>query len=91
MVTRLTKQRVMYLLNAFQGYKYSGVQYSRQCLCGNTFARYELKSEYECDYRCPGDSHVVCGGVWRNSIYSTGVCGEGYTMKGDDCVAGILS
>jgi hypothetical protein len=53
------------------GYAYAGVQYYTQCWCGNDLGR-ERRGDDECNTPCSGDGGVMCGGAWRNSIYSVG-------------------
>jgi hypothetical protein len=56
-----------------QEYAFSGVEYGRQCFCGNTPpAQSELVADSQCSYKCPADSTSKCGGSWRLNIYETG-------------------
>jgi hypothetical protein len=51
-------------------YKYFGLQYSKQCFCGDTYGKYgAAPSETECSASCIGASDATCGGNWRNSVY----------------------
>eukprot|EP01059_Diplonema_ambulator_P016847 TRINITY_DN28820_c0_g1_i1.p1 TRINITY_DN28820_c0_g1~~TRINITY_DN28820_c0_g1_i1.p1 ORF type:complete len:2516 (+),score=639.61 TRINITY_DN28820_c0_g1_i1:711-7550(+) len=54
------------------GYDYYGVQYGSQCFCGNVtgFMASPRTSIDKCDNTCPGNSSEICGGGWKNSIYS---------------------
>ncbi len=54
-----------------KGFAYAGVQYSYQCFCGNSYGKYGRADN--CDMRCSGNSHKICGGSWANSVYSTGI------------------
>merc|ERR1712038_810503 len=54
------------------GYLYAGVQWYSQCFCGNKLGYKKLPSS-KCNTACKGDVHVMCGGGWANSVYSTGV------------------
>ncbi|XP_071946236.1 uncharacterized protein [Antedon mediterranea] len=54
------------------GSPYAGVQSSSQCFCGTTYAKYSQRSESECSTICNGNSQQICGGSWRNSVYTTG-------------------
>ncbi len=53
------------------GYAYAGVQYASQCFCGNSHGRYGRLNESSCNMRCSGDSRLVCGGTWANTLYKT--------------------
>jgi len=55
---------------AQNNYKYSGVQFSTYCFCGNSYGKYGSVSYTECNMPCGGDSKTDCGGNWRNSIYA---------------------
>jgi len=65
-------------LSACWNYQYAGVEYGRECWCGNTinFAASsstgtpgENVSDTECDFSCPGNSSQFCGGNTRMSLY----------------------
>ena len=49
------------------GFNYAGVQYSKQCFCGNT-TPVEVASN--CDRKCSGNKNQVCGGSWALNVYS---------------------
>ncbi|KAK0382968.1 hypothetical protein NLU13_8884 [Sarocladium strictum] len=60
-------------------YKWVGVEYGRECWCnnevnwkGNTGATAgrNATDNKECNFRCPGDSMVWCGGSSRMSLYT---------------------
>lgn len=53
------------------GYKYAGLQYYGYCFAGNTLG-YSQVADSECNTTCTANSAQTCGGVWRNSVYSTG-------------------
>ena len=53
------------------GYPLAGVQFRKQCFCGNEIAsRAKIAPSNNCNMRCPGDGTVFCGGSWRMNIYS---------------------
>ncbi|KAJ0296557.1 hypothetical protein COL516b_011586 [Colletotrichum fioriniae] len=52
-----------------QGYSYFGLEYSRECYCGNTVGG-SMASEKDCGHVCVGDSSQWCGGGDRLSLYS---------------------
>ena len=46
------------------------LQYSRFCICGNSYGSYgPAASDDECNMGCSGDSTIMCGGGFRNSVY----------------------
>merc|ERR1719347_354020 len=55
-----------------KGYKYSGVQYRKQCFCGNNAPPSStIRPKKECSYKCTGDKKQICGGSWRMNVYET--------------------
>ncbi|XP_069125008.1 xylosyltransferase 1-like [Argopecten irradians] len=55
------------------GYAYAGLQYSKECWCGNHYGTHPMEDEGRCSSHCPGDREQKCGGYLTNSIYSTGL------------------
>jgi len=51
-----------------QGNAYAGVQYSKQCFCGDTAP---TETADNCDMKCSGDNDQICGGRWAMNVYST--------------------
>lgn len=52
------------------GYKYFGVEYSRECYCGNSLAAGSSTApEGDCSFFCSGNSKEFCGGGFRLSLY----------------------
>jgi hypothetical protein len=54
------------------GYAFAGLQYGVQCFAGDTLG-FSPAPATDCDMPCNADPSETCGGVWRNSIYSTGL------------------
>lgn len=55
------------------GYPYSGVQYGKECFCGNSYAASaQIVSDDNCITPCSGDPSQTCGGGWRLALYRTG-------------------
>jgi len=55
-----------------QGFRYAAIEFSISCRCGNSYGIYgKASSSIECNYRCSGDPNEICGGYWRESVYST--------------------
>ncbi|TDZ75120.1 WSC domain-containing protein [Colletotrichum trifolii] len=50
---------------------YFGVEYGRECWCGNKLAAGALPAaaESECSFSCPGNPDETCGAGWRLSVY----------------------
>ena len=67
---------IVCILVLFAAYKYAGVQNGDQCFCGDTYGKYTKKPDSECNKTCRGESTQMCGGRWRNAIYSTGYLGN---------------
>ena len=54
-----------------QDFKYTGLQYSKQCFCANDgFAKYGAYDN--CKMPCGGNKDETCGGGWALQVYSTG-------------------
>jgi len=60
---------------ATSGYKYSGVQYSTQCFCGNEYNTLGALPASDCNMPCGGDASKTCGGAYANNVYETGYLG----------------
>ncbi|RDW58043.1 hypothetical protein BP6252_13454 [Coleophoma cylindrospora] len=53
-----------------QGYTYWGVEYGRECYCGNSFgAGATIAPESDCSFTCPSDSFEYCGAGNRLTTY----------------------
>ncbi|KAL5005776.1 hypothetical protein ScPMuIL_016934 [Solemya velum] len=53
-----------------KGFKYAAVQYGRECFCGDTFGKYGAAPEAHCNNPCPNNPQLMCGGFWRQNVYS---------------------
>merc|ERR1712084_122416 len=51
---------------AKKGMKYFGLQYGKECFCGNSYGKYKKASN--CNMKC-GNGKETCGGTWANSVY----------------------
>lgn len=51
------------------GYRYAGLQWYGQCFAGNTLG-YTLVGEAECNTPCSANPSQMCGGAYRNSVYT---------------------
>uniref|UniRef100_A0A1I8HTR8 WSC domain-containing protein n=1 Tax=Macrostomum lignano TaxID=282301 RepID=A0A1I8HTR8_9PLAT len=56
-----------------KGFAFAGLQNSIECWCGNQFGRYGPLSSDKCNKACGGQSEVMCGGDWANTIFSTSI------------------
>lgn len=56
------------------GSKYFGVEYGRECYCGNTLQAGSVKAtdQDDCSFPCPGDNSEYCGAGKRLELYMTG-------------------
>ena len=56
------------------GYSVAGMEYSRQCFCGNALINGATKAsaDNQCNMACAGNSTEMCGAGNRMSIYSNG-------------------
>ena len=56
---------------ACKGYRYAGVQYARECFCGNDKPNRALLrvGPNECSMICPGNTEQICGGTFRMNVY----------------------
>ncbi|KAH8655081.1 WSC domain-containing protein [Tricladium varicosporioides] len=53
------------------GYKYFGLEYYRECYCGDEFSDGSVElAATDCTFPCMGDQTEVCGGGSKLSIYS---------------------
>ncbi|CAF9936950.1 MAG: hypothetical protein HETSPECPRED_010510 [Heterodermia speciosa] len=53
-----------------KGYTYFGVEYFRECYCGNTLAPSSQPAQAgECNSPCSGDNTEICGGASRLNLY----------------------
>jgi hypothetical protein len=55
------------------GYKLAGTQYSYQCWCGDSLNGAQPIPDNECNMQCLGNAAEMCGGSYRNSVYTTGL------------------
>jgi hypothetical protein len=55
---------------ANRGFAFSGTQVGNYCFCGNEFGKSGLAA---CTSACAGNLHELCGGIWANSVSTTGV------------------
>jgi len=52
-----------------KGKKYAGLQYGKQCWCGNEYGKHGKVDDDKCDMPCSGDPDTMCGASFYNSIY----------------------
>ncbi|XP_033106319.1 WSC domain-containing protein 1-like [Anneissia japonica] len=53
-------------------YQYTGLQNGNECFCGDeTYSRLGQQLEVECNVACVGNPQEICGGTWKNSVYTT--------------------
>lgn len=82
------------------GYTYFGVEYGRECYCGNTMAASAtLKPDSDCNMICAGDKWEYCGAGNRLNVYvkngtavvtpTTSVTGTGTTASATSAATGL--
>ena len=65
-----------------EGYAYAGVQYGKECFCGNLPPPSDLiVDQSQCNHKCTGDQNLICGGGCRNNVYSTVEPGDSYIFS----------
>ncbi|KAN0063950.1 hypothetical protein ACQY0O_003556 [Thecaphora frezii] len=63
---------------AAQGYVLAGVEYGRECWCGNALAQSSTqKPETDCSMTCAGNSTQLCGAGDRLSVYTAANAADG--------------
>ncbi|KAH6682060.1 WSC domain-containing protein [Halenospora varia] len=56
-----------------EGYAYFGVEYYRECYCGNSLVGGSTPApSTDCNHECMGDNSELCGGDWRLNLYQLG-------------------
>lgn len=56
------------------GFNYFGVEYGRECYCGNTLREGSVPAtnQKDCSFLCPGDKSTYCGAGMRLQMYKIG-------------------
>jgi hypothetical protein len=52
-----------------RGLRYGGLEYARECFCGNTLAAGSVPASSGCSMACAGDKLSMCGGPSRLNMY----------------------
>ena len=52
-----------------RNYKFAGVQFSKECFCGNNAPKKFASKASECNMDCSGDKSQKCGGGNRMNVY----------------------
>lgn len=55
------------------GFQYAGVQYTKECWCGDEYGKYGLLADVHCSNHCPQNSTETCGGFLAMRVFSTGL------------------
>ncbi|KAJ9123152.1 hypothetical protein QFC22_001345 [Naganishia vaughanmartiniae] len=61
-----------------KGYKYAGLEYGEECMCGNTLktgVTYD-NNDWSCNMPCAGDASELCGSGWRLDVYEFASSGD---------------
>ncbi len=57
--------------NACVGFKYFGIEYGRECYCGNNINGGSVEAPLaDCSFACPGDASETCGAGNRLDLYT---------------------
>ncbi|KAJ9124508.1 hypothetical protein QFC24_003299 [Naganishia onofrii] len=62
-----------------KGYKYAGLEYGEECMCGNTLktgVTYDNNNQWACNMPCAGDATELCGSGWRLDLYEFASSGD---------------
>ena len=51
------------------GFKFAGLQYSKECYCGNSYGSYLHLTDESCSLKCLGNNEQTCGDKMVNSVY----------------------
>ncbi|KAL1123449.1 hypothetical protein AAG570_002529 [Ranatra chinensis] len=63
-------------------FQLAGVEYGKECFCGDELKGKVRQKDTDCDKQCSGDPTRVCGGNWRLGVYNTGLrLGEGDVQR----------
>ncbi|KAK6086342.1 copper radical oxidase [Seiridium cupressi] len=70
--------------DACSGYRYAGIEYGRECWCGDTLHGGTYAADSDCSFLCPGDQHSFCGAGNRLTLYAVPGPANltGYNYKG---------
>ena len=63
------------VLFSLLGFRYAGLQYGRECWCGNAFGKHGTEGA-KCNQPCPAVPEETCGGYLSSDVYSTGIQGK---------------
>lgn len=53
-----------------KGYRFSGLSRGKVCFCGNSYGKYGLASDNNCNLTCIGNREQKCGGLLYNQVYA---------------------
>ena len=54
---------------ACKGFKYAGMENTKECWCGDIPPAETLQRTEECPEICPGNPDENCGGEWRMNVF----------------------
>ncbi|KAL5493711.1 hypothetical protein EMCRGX_G014930 [Ephydatia muelleri] len=73
----------MSCMKACLEYTYFGLQFGKECYCGNSYGIYGPARETQCSTPCATDSKLTCGGVLQNSVFKH-LRNDGSTVQNGD-------
>ncbi|KAF8421833.1 WSC domain-containing protein [Tirmania nivea] len=78
---------VQFCADYCKAYTYFGVEYGRECYCGDTLAATSTKKpDTDCDMFCAADEFAYCGGAGRLGLYQQGANSTVLTTTASDPV-----
>ena len=58
------------------GFNYAGLQYGKECWCGDSYGKHNKMAEEHCGTKCAGQPNTTCGGYLATRIFKTGYGSE---------------
>ncbi|KAI9171569.1 WSC domain-containing protein [Paramyrothecium foliicola] len=72
-------------------YRYAGLQWSRECWCGQVLAGISAKlDDDQCSFPCDGDNSTACGGSLKLSVYRLGSAANAMSISTIWAASGII-
>ncbi|KAG8954322.1 hypothetical protein FRC03_011505, partial [Tulasnella sp. 419] len=65
-----------------RGFKYAGLEFAKECWCGNALNAPSLRAESSCSTPCQGDNTQICGGGNLISLYAKNTDISSYSYLG---------
>ncbi|KAG4434028.1 hypothetical protein IFR05_010482 [Cadophora sp. M221] len=74
-------------------YSMFGVEYGRECYCGNTLGAGSVKAanQADCSFLCPGDKTTYCGAGSRLQLYALGASSSSSSVSASSTISVVGS